>query len=123
MKFMVILAALLTTFLTAQAQVKITGGPVLQNVTQNSFTVIWTTDMPAVSWVEIAPNDGTHFYNVTRPAFYDKRGFGRRPIDSLHVVTVTGLEPGTAYRYRIMCKGVLSAANSASTPSLQWPGQ
>ena len=69
MKFMVILAALLTTFLTAQAQVKITGGPVLQNVTQNSFTVIWTTDMPAVSWVEIAPNDGTHFYKVTRPAF------------------------------------------------------
>ncbi|MGM9770666.1 MAG: metallophosphoesterase [Candidatus Cryptobacteroides sp.] len=113
MKFMVILAALLTTFLTAQAQVKITGGPVLQNVTQNSFTVIWTTDMPAVSWVEIAPDDGTHFYNVTRPAFYDKRGFGRRPIDSLHVVTVTGLEPGTAYRYRIMCKGVLSAENRA----------
>ncbi|MBR4755533.1 MAG: serine/threonine protein phosphatase, partial [Bacteroidales bacterium] len=32
-------------------------GPYLQNVTQNSFTVIWTTDMDALSWVEVAPDD------------------------------------------------------------------
>ena len=54
--------------------VKITGGPYLTNVTSTGFTVVFTTNMDAVSWVEIAPDDGTHFYNDKRPAFYDRRG-------------------------------------------------
>lgn len=112
-KFVSVAVAFMMAAVTIAAQVRITGGPVLQNVTTSSFTVVWSTNMPAVSWVEIAPDDGTHFYNVTRPAYYDKRGLGRRPIDSQHVVTVDGLEPGTKYRYRIMCKGVLSAENRA----------
>jgi Icc-related predicted phosphoesterase len=92
-------------------KVKLTGGPYLQNVTETSFTVVWTTDMDAVSWVEIAPDDDTHFYNVERPKFYDTRGLGRRPITKLHKVTVTGLEPGTTYRYRVLVNGVVSAEN------------
>lgn len=92
----------------ASAQVKITGGPYLQNVTETEFTVIWTTNMDAVGWIEIAPDDGTHFYNTERPAYYDLRGAGRKPIGRLHKVTVKGLEPGTCYRYRAMNKGVVS---------------
>lgn len=88
--------------------------PYLQHVTETSFTVIWTTNMDAVSWVEIAPDDGTHFYNEERPKYYDLRGLGRRPIGRLHKVRVTGLEPGTTYRYRIMMQGVLNADNRKS---------
>ena len=65
--------------------------------------------MDAVSWVEIAPDDDTHFYNVERPKYYDLRGQGRRPITKLHKVTVSGLEPGRTYRYRILMNGVVSA--------------
>ena len=76
--------ALAMVNLAAQTpKVKITGGPYLQNVTRNSFTVVWTSNMDAVSWVEIAPDDETHFYNTERPKFYDTRGLGRRPITNV----------------------------------------
>ena len=88
-------------------------GPYLQNVTTNSFTVIWTTDMDAVSWVEVAPDDGTDWYNCDRKKYYDLRGFGRRPITKVHHVTVDGLQPGTKYRYRIMMEGVVAQYHRA----------
>ena len=93
------------------AQVKVNCGPYLQNVTEDSFTVVWTTNGPAVGWIELAPNDGTNFYNVERPKYFDLRGMGRKPIGTLHKVTVSGLKPGTTYRYRVMCQGVLSQEN------------
>ena len=95
------------------AQVKVNCGPYLQNVTEDSFTVVWTTNGPAVGWIELAPNDGTNFYNVERPKYFDLRGMGRKPIGTLHKVTVSGLKPGTTYRYRVMCQGVLSQENRA----------
>jgi predicted phosphodiesterase len=88
------------------ASVRQACGPYLQNVTDTSFTVIWTTNMDAVSWVEVAPDDGTNWNNTARPKYYDLRGFGRRPIAKVHHVTVKGLEPDTKYRYRIMMEGV-----------------
>ena len=90
------------------AQVKVNCGPYLQNVTEDSFTVVWTTNGPAVGWIELAPNDGTNFYNVERPKYFDLRGMGRKPIGTLHKVTVSGLKQGTTYRYRVMSQGVLS---------------
>jgi acid phosphatase type 7 len=95
------------------AQVKVNCGPYLQNVTEDSFTVVWTTDGPAVGWIELAPDDGTNFYNVERPKYQDARGMGRKPIDTFHKVTVKGLKPGTTYRYRVMCRGVISQENRA----------
>ena len=70
-------------------------GPYVQCVTETGFTVIWTTDMDAVGWVEIAPDDGTHFYNSERPKYYDARGNGVYPIGRIHKVVVDDLEPGT----------------------------
>ena len=90
----------------AQPSVRITDGPYLQAVGERDFTVVWRTNIDAVSWVEIAPNDGTHFYNTERRKIYQTQ-FGRRPIGTLHCVKVTGLEPATTYRYRIMQKAVL----------------
>ena len=67
MKRIYLLIVLLFTAIAAGAQIKVSGGPYLQNVTKDSFTVIWTTTGPAVGWIEVAPDDGTHFYNSERP--------------------------------------------------------
>ena len=90
----------------AQPSVRIAHGPYLQQVTDDGFTVVWTTTMDAASWVEVAPDDGSHFYAAERPKYYDSH-IGKRRIGRLHRVRVEGLAPGTTYRYRIMQQGVL----------------
>ncbi len=105
--YLMMLALLAFPLITwAQPSVKVEAGPYLQAVGENEFTVVWTTNIDAVSWVEIAPDDGTHFYNTERQKFYQNIN-GRRPIGKLHVVKVTGLQPATTYRYRVMQNGVL----------------
>lgn len=104
---LLILTISLPAMLRAQKEAVIAQGPYIQACGQNEFTVVWQTDVDAVSWVEIAPDDGTHFYNIERPKYYQTI-HGRRPIGRLHCVTVTGLEPGTKYRYRIFQRAVLS---------------
>ena len=64
MKRIISILVFLCTAIMAGAQVKVNCGPFLQNVTEDSFTVVWTTDSLAVGWIEVAPDDGTHLYNV-----------------------------------------------------------
>ncbi len=87
-------------------RIKIEKGPYLQAVGENEFTVCWRTNMNSVGWIEIAPADGTHFYKKVRPKHFDST-FGRKNIGRFHKVRITGLEPGTAYRYRVMQNSVL----------------
>ena len=87
-------------------RIKIDRGPYLQAVGENEFTVCWRTNMDAVGWIEIAPDDGTHFYQKERPKVFDAR-YGRKNIGRFHKVRVTGLEPGKTYRYRVMQNSVL----------------
>ncbi len=82
-------------------------GPWVQAVTENEFTVVWATTTSSAVWVELAPDDGTHFYAKERPRFFQSVD-GRRPISKLHQVRITGLEPGKAYRYRIFQQALLS---------------
>ena len=84
---------------------KIVAGPYIQACSDTEFTVVWQTDSDALSWVEIAPNDGTHFYNTARKQYFQTI-HGRRPIGRWHKVTVDGLEPNTTYRYRVLHKGI-----------------
>ncbi|MDR1667493.1 MAG: metallophosphoesterase [Bacteroidales bacterium] len=85
---------------------KITHGPYLQAVGENEVTIVWTTDNPCVSWVEVAPAGDESFYAKERPSFYQTRD-GNRVTGKLHKVRVTGLTKGTEYRYRIFSKEVL----------------
>lgn len=87
-------------------KLKIAKGPYLQAVGENEFTVCWKTNMPSVGWIEVAPDDSTHFYQTERPKYHDAR-FGRRRVGDFHSVTVKGLEPGKKYRYRVMQTSVL----------------
>lgn len=106
-RLLTLLGALLFSGIAfGQPSVRIAHGPYLQQVTDDGFTVVWTTTMDAASWVEVAPDDGSHFYAAERPKYYDSH-IGKRRIGRLHRVRVEGLEPGTTYRYRIMQQGVL----------------
>ena len=84
---------------------RIAHGPYLQNVTTDGFTVVWSSTADAAAWVELAPADGSHFYSAERPKYYESH-LGLRRIGRLHSVRVSGLAPGTTYRYRIMQQGV-----------------
>lgn len=82
-------------------------GPYLQNVGDNEATVVWVTNKSSVSWVEVAPDDGSHFYAKERPKYYHTI-LGRKNIGTLHRVTIDSLKPQTKYRYRICSKEVVS---------------
>ena len=102
-----LLTALLTTAAAlAQPRIRIEHGPYLQNVTEEGFTVVWNSTADAAGWVELAPDDGSHFYAAERPKFYDSH-LGRQRIGRMHSVRISGLQPGTTYRYRIMQRGVV----------------
>lgn len=97
------LQAMDTTLVAA----RIACGPWLQAVGETEFTVVWMTTVDAISWVEVAPDDNSHFYATSRPKYYQSV-FGRRPVTTLHTVRVTGLKKGTSYRYRIFQQALLS---------------
>ncbi len=85
--------------------VKIECGPWVMNVTENEMTVVWITTDRALGWVETAPDDGTHFYGEERPRFYEDY-LGRHVVSKVHHVRITGLEPGTTYRFRIFQQAI-----------------
>lgn len=92
----------------SQESFKITHGPWLSDMSETGVTVMWMTNKNAVSWVEMAPDDGSHFYGEERPRHYDTR-FGRIQASSnLHKVRIENLEPGTRYRYAIFSREVLN---------------
>lgn len=78
--------------IAGQPSVKITHGPYLQNLSENEVTVVWTTDKPCKSWVEFSKKeDGKNFYSqLPRKAYASQDGLCC--VDTLHRVTITGLE-------------------------------
>lgn len=105
-----ILAALLCVGMAAAQSAekfRITHRPYLQNLSDTEVTIVWTTNLPGVAWVEIAPDDGTNFYATERSRFYDSRS-GIKREDTVHAVRLSGLKAGTTYRYRVFSTHVLS---------------
>lgn len=86
--------------------ITLTHGPYLQNVKETEATFVWLASKPSIGWVELAPDDGTNYYNSERPKFFDTTN-GVKNTSLRHVVKVTGLKPGTAYRYRVYSTEVL----------------
>jgi predicted phosphodiesterase len=96
---------LLSCYSIAQ-DIKITHGPYLQKTGEHEATIVWTTDNPAVSWVELAPagNDG---FDAGERSQYCQTQDGNRVVGKLHKITVSGLERGTEYRYRVFSKAAI----------------
>lgn len=91
----------------AQEGIRISHDPYLQNMGETDVTIVWVADKPSVGWVEIAPDDGTHFYMKERPKVFDSKN-GIKNTSTVHAVRLTGLTPGTTYRYRVFSQEVLS---------------
>jgi len=89
-----------------QEQFRITHGPYIQDLDQKSVTIVWTTNKDAVSWVELAPDDSTHFYLKERPKYFSAE-LGSKEVSKVHSIRVSNLAPGTKYRYRIYSREVL----------------
>lgn len=90
----------------AQA-IGITHGPYICDMDSTSVTIVWTTDKPGLSWLELAPDDTDHFYGEERAKYFDTRQGRRVVLDSVHQVRIEGLTPDTRYRYRIFTKEAL----------------
>lgn len=113
MKYLLIIAVFLSFNLTgiSQESFKITHGPYICDMSETGVTIIWTTNNKALSWVEIAPDDGTSFYSYERPRSFDSE-FGKiRATSTLHKVRINNLKPGSTYRYAIFSKEVLKWEN------------
>lgn len=106
MKIRMIIPVILLAFQAVCAgAIEIVSGPYIQNMTETGCDVLWRTDRPATAWVELAPDDGTHFYLSERPRIYST-DLGRAVVGTFHKVSLTGLKPGTSYRYRIFSEEV-----------------
>lgn len=89
-----------------QQKIRIIHGPYLQNVGANDATIVWITDKPSVGWVEIAPDDESHFYAQERAKIFDTK-IGIKRTSTIHAVKIDGLQPGVRYRYRACAQEVL----------------
>lgn len=91
---------------SADEGIAITHGPYLQNVRETEATIVWVANKESIGWVELAPDDGTNYYAVDRKKYFDTTN-GVKNTSKLHTVKVTGLQPGTNYRYRVYATEVL----------------
>lgn len=82
----------------------ITHGPYLFDMKEDGVTIVWTTRLPSLSKVEIAPSDDLPMYKNERPAFFQSLNGSKLTNRTLHAVRVTGLKPGTNYRYRVFSR-------------------
>src|SRR5690625_6184334 len=74
---------------SAQSGIKIQHGPYLQNVGENEVTILWITSKDAMSWVEVAPDDESHFYADERPQYFQTEN-GRKLVGKLHQILIKG---------------------------------
>ncbi|HPM03014.1 MAG TPA: metallophosphoesterase [Candidatus Cloacimonadota bacterium] len=86
---------------------RITHGPYLCDMSETGVTIVWMTNNNALSWVEIAPDDGSHFYAEERPKYFQTH-LGRKQASShLHSIRIDNLKPGTRYRYAVFSREIL----------------
>ena len=111
MKRILLLSALLSLYsisVSGQYQpFSITHGPWLCDMSETAVTIVWLTNRNALSWVEIAPDDGSHFYGEERPKYYDTYMGRKQASTMLHKVRVENLSPGKKYRYAVFSREVL----------------
>ena len=101
--------ALLIACTTSAFAIKITYGPYVQAVTKETVTIVWGTDKTAISWVETAPHDKSHFYAEERPKFF-QTVLGRKLPTKYHSITIPNPNTNgkTGFRYRAYSQEITS---------------
>ena len=101
--------ALLIACATSAFAIKITYGPYVQAVTKETATIVWGTDKTAISWVETAPHDKSHFYAEERPKFF-QTVLGRKLPTKYHSITIPNPNTNgkTGFRYRAYSQEITS---------------
>lgn len=95
----------------SQERFTITHGPFLQHLSKDGVTIVWTTNKDAISWIELAPDDSSHFYLEERPKFYSA-DYGFKEVAKVHRVRLNNLRPAVKYRYRVYSQEVLEYEGS-----------
>jgi len=75
-------------------------GPWVTNVSDDSFTVLWTTKTDNLGWVEVTSELKTP-WAMAEVKKYHSTFAGRWLMGRMHSVKISGLQKGTQYRYRI----------------------
>jgi hypothetical protein len=83
----------------------ITHGPYLVDPSETSVTVVWTTDTPSHALVRYGEARDGDSATLDREA--DSRSHGLLDVGTRHVVRLTGLTPGKAYRYQVVATRVV----------------
>lgn len=112
-QFFLLMVLTFTLGVYAQTDFQIVCGPYLQRVSDTEATIMWLTNKDAVSWVDVAPDDSTHFFATERPHYFQTR-IGKKVVGTTHAVRLKGLNPGTFYRYRIHSQEVLGGIGQST---------
>jgi len=110
-KIIIVFIFLCGSFMSfAQERIAIKHGPFLQNLKETEVTIVWIASKPSTGWVELAPDDNSHFYQQERPKYFNVTN-GVKNKSLVHTVKITGLTPGTKYRYRVYSQEILEHRN------------
>jgi len=94
-------ASLMTLLLSAKPDpIDIEFGPWVTNVSEDSFTILWTTKTDNLGWVEVTSDLKTPWGRLDVKPVHSTFA-GRWLMGRMHSVSVTGLQKGTQYRYRV----------------------
>ena len=100
MKKLLIIAFAVTACIQCLAQ-GVKAGPWVCNVREDRMTVLWTSEVPGMAFVEL--EDGTVKYETFA---------GRRIFKRLHSITLEGLHRGEVVRYRIGGQNLTDGSNA-----------
>jgi len=88
----------------------ITHGPYLQNITENSATIMWFTNKNCVSRVEYGTGENMRTFpqwgSLVQTAVSSSHGLIEANTKN-HKIVISNLEPGKSYRYRVVSKEIV----------------
>lgn len=106
-----LLFGLLLLFCVSAKGIKVTHGPWICDMDSTGVTIVWVTDVPGISYVEMATDSTDHFYSKTRKRYYAAEAGRRILTDSVHCVRIRGLKPDSKYRYRVVTQALKDWCN------------
>ena len=105
------LLGLMLLFCVSAKGIKVTHGPWICDMDSTGVTIVWVTDVPGISYVEMATDSTDHFYSKTRKRYYAAEAGRRILTDSVHCVRIRGLKPDSKYRYRVVTQALKDWCN------------